>query len=1109
MSRRIPGFLFALTFALLFCAAGALAQSPPPAPLGNPLRTESPAASPATPPTGGPTSESGLPTGRSDFSPLPTVLKPLIAAIDPEAPAPFHVSALKLDGVVTGDAVVFTVDIDVQINRQDSAYYDVPLRLSQGRIFEKKYDGPGKEGPAPATEGDDGLHWRFSGAGAHHLRLKMSVPIKRTGGTNSVALSLPQLPSFFDAQFRLTIRGKRILVRTPKETSISETVVHPDRTEVQGSVRGTRLEVNWSESAVDVPAISRVNTLMTLRHEADRLTLLGEQTVQRERTSVGEIFVRMPTAGQLLELASPHVRMHEPAPARPGWRRVVLQDAAPDRIDLRWSFDMPFPTAGGRVTVDGLEVAEARVQEGGVHLADFGTHLAIPRMSESPLIRRVDVANTRSAVPIVNAFEFVKQPFGLVLDIQKVQPRFSVRPAHWLLIREDEIQMESIFQIEVENGALSDLTVAWADARTEGWRIDTTSPGLLDLTPAEAETAFASGALPIRLRTPASSKVEVRLRFRRANPMGKDLHWTLPRISGGRPLPGFITVSGDDNVLPNVTPDPQATEDPHGGALLAAPAEFADLPRTTWRLAPRSDGVFKAAVSLKEREVDIGTTIGVSRQAGRGILVRQVLRYHVRFGRLQKIQVELPPGLAAQIPQGAEGAALSARLAGAPLETSRQGNQIQFRLPTPRIGEFEVALEYALPVETDAIHSVTVKVPILPSPDAAYSSVRCMLPDGEGLSIVDEDSKWEPIPTAPESTVWFSSKNPAEIPLRVTGSLRQESQRYSIETAFHHVTYDGTGASVTYSEFAFRDPPARIALTIPVNAEQTIFEWNDRPILESEGTLRTDPSLPGRFLIELGMAPAASGGRLRMIYRQPPAGKWRGGRMTSLRSVELPQFPPNVWINQSICELDLTRDDHLLQSPSAFRPEFSWRRQGAIWTRQPLQRYLDARSRYVTVDSFQGVDLRTFGYAYSGTGPVEQFSFTAMNRTLIVLIGAGLSLVLGFLFWRFPWTRNAQTFLIVAFLFSFLSLWLLEPIQVLLQPALLGAVLAVLASWIDTRTRPPEWPELSLPLPIPPAPVAVTPASLRDSRSHPSTPAPAMAATAHYQPAASHHDLGP
>ncbi len=172
-----------------------------------------------------------------------------------------------------------------------------------------------------------------------------------------------------------------------------------------------------------------------------------------------------------------------------------------------------------------------------------------------------------------------------------------------------------------------------------------------------------------------------------------------------------------------------------------------------------------------------------------------------------------------------------------------------------------------------------------------------------------------------------------------------------------------------------------------------------------------------------------------MIYRQPPATKWRGGRMTSLPVRRAAAVPPNVWINQSICELDLTRDDHLLQSPGAFRPEFSWRRRGRVWTRQPLQRYLDARSRYVTVDSFQGVDLRTFGYAYSGTGPVERFSFTAMNRTLIVLVGAGLSLVLGFLFWRFPWTRNAQTFLIVAFLFSFLSLWLLEPIQVLLQPA--------------------------------------------------------------------------
>lgn len=1075
--------------------------------------------------------ETGVP--RSELPPTPPAPLPLGApaapatrvissAIDPEAPPPFHVSALKLDGQVSGDQVQFTVDIDVEINRTDDAYYDVPLRLSQAHLVEKSYTGPGKEGPAPSADGDDGLHWRFSGAGTHHLKLKLWVPIRRTGGTNSLVLSLPQLPPFFDAQFKVRIPGKRITVRVPKETLLGDSKSDAEATEVVGSVRGTRLEVTWNESSADVPAIGRVTTLMTLKRDADRLVLQGEQTIQRERTPAsGDIFVKMPSAGQLVELISPHVRMHEPATNRPGWRRVVLQETAPDRIDLRWLFDMPFPSAGGRITVDGLEVAEARVQEGGVQLADFGTHLAIPRLNESPLVlRRVDVSTTRSAVPIVNAFEFVKQPFALVLDIQKVQPKFSVRPAHWLLIRADEMLLESVFQIEVENGALSELPIAWPSARADGWRIDTTSPGLFDLTPAEAEAALSTGSIPIRLRAPTTGKFEVRLRFRRsAIQMGQEVTWTLPRIPAGRGLPSQLVVAGDDNVLPQVQPDPQATEEATSGTSLAPPAEFVDLPQTTYRLSPRAEGVFKARASLKKREVDVGATISVTRQAGRGLLVRQLMHYKVKFGRISAVRVQLPEQLASRIPVGAEQAAVAARLAttgtggSTPLVPVRDESRLDFALPSPRIGEFDVVIEYTYPLDADVSQTVDIDVPILLLAEGKFSSVRCVLPDGEGLSIVDRSMTWEPIPTAPESAIWFSATNPQTMPIRVTGSLRQESQRYSIETAFHNVRFDGSGASVTYSEYHLRTPPARIALTIPVGAEQASFEWNDRTLAESAGDLRTDPSLPGRYLIELRASDLVGEGRLRLIYREPPlSAAGSSWRLMTRRTVDLPQFPPNVWIASSVCEIDLPRDTHLLQSPAALLPEFHWARQGAIWARVGSSRYLDSRPQLVTTAEFHKIDLAPRGYAFSGMGPIERFSFTAMNRTLIVLIGAGLSLVLGFLFWRLPGTRNAQTFLIVAFTVSLLSLWFLEPIQVLLQPAILGGLLAVAASFLDTRSRTPEWHEPSqapvrIPPPTsPPPPSASAPAvpipGQRDSR-------PSVAAvgpTAIYQPLTSTHD---
>ena len=66
-----------------------------------------------------------------------------------------------------------------------------------------------------------------------------------------------------------------------------------------------------------------------------------------------------------------------------------------------------------------------------------------------------------------------------------------------------------------------------------------------------------------------------------------------------------------------------------------------------------------------------------------------------------------------------------------------------------------------------------------------------------------------------------------------------------------------------------------------------------------------------------------------------------------------------------------------------------------------------------------------------------------------------MTLAMGFLFWNLPATRNMLTLLLVAFGVSLLSLWFLEPIQLLLQPAILGIVLAVLASLVDLKSRRP------------------------------------------------------
>ena len=76
-----------------------------------------------------------------------------------------------------------------------------------------------------------------------------------------------------------------------------------------------------------------------------------------------------------------------------------------------------------------------------------------------------------------------------------------------------------------------------------------------------------------------------------------------------------------------------------------------------------------------------------------------------------------------------------------------------------------------------------------------------------------------------------------------------------------------------------------------------------------------------------------------------------------------------------------------------------------------------------------------------------------MGRSGIVLLGAGLALMLGVTLLKIPATRNILTLLVLGFLTALAGLWYPAPVEVLLQPALLGLTLACLAVLIDTLVK--------------------------------------------------------
>ena len=174
------------------------------------------------------------------------------------------------------------------------------------------------------------------------------------------------------------------------------------------------------------------------------------------------------------------------------------------------------------------------------------------------------------------------------------------------------------------------------------------------------------------------------------------------------------------------------------------------------------------------------------------------------------------------------------------------------------------------------------------------------------------------------------------------------------------------------------------------------------------------------------------------------------------RALELhsPRFD-GVWIDRTIWRVSLPSGQYLFTQPVGVVPEFSWRRNLLFWSRvsHPEFEQLPEWMRETAGGTEFETSAQSNAYVFSSFGPVEQLEFRSMSQSTIVLLGAGAALAVGFLLLKVPVTRNAMTLLIMMFAVSLISLWYSAPVKLLMQPALLGLILAVSAATIDRVAR--------------------------------------------------------
>ncbi|MFO1008177.1 MAG: hypothetical protein U0929_19620 [Planctomycetaceae bacterium] len=1043
--------------------------------------------------------------------------------IDDEGIPPFHLARLSLDGEVSNDRAIITAQIDVDVNSDGedeglTRYHDVPLRLTQAHILSKEYVGPGQEGPVVDRPVEDGIVWRFTGYGTHQLKLKMWVPIRQSPAGRQLVLSLPTMPPGFDAQVNLAIPGSPIVIRSNGDLSVLSNTHAENLNRVSADVRGPRLDMTWSEPPEVQNSFLESRTSVTLRRDGDRVIATAEQVLFPENVGVKEAEIKLPDGFELDELSGSLVKGHEAIPGRNGWRKISFRESSGERIDLNWVLSAPFPVEGGKLSIDGWVVSDARSQAGRIRLQDFPGYQMVPRLSQ--FVRRA----TPNSPQTLESFEFTKQPFQISWDVQRVASKFSARPHHLLFIGTSQMVLESRFRIQTDTGSIEQIDLGWNTGKDEGWRLDPASVSGDVVIPPLGDQLNQTGRLLVGWTTPKSGLIDLNLRFFRPMPSGvQSASVSLPRIRGARSLSADLLVAAEDQyevtltgakgaALQTSVSDPARLEG-------VAPALVSQIQRAV-TLDPDQDQI-ELSWNARARVVEADAEVELRRATDGRVHVQQTVRFQSRFGRLSSVRFQLPKSLLALIPAGAASSAIGVTIDGQSMKPQIHDSAIETSLSEPRLGEILVTLEYSLPVSTSTPNSTVV--PVLMSLDTKYSSIRVRIPEGETLRVPPTAEGWQPVPTSPDATVWVTS-SANQVPV-ILDADQTTSPRFSVDRAFYRTRFDSAGRveGVCELHWNWSGDVRGLPITLPPESEYLGAMYNGKSLDDTQVFI--DPRNPSQ--IQFRLPASQDGSRLAVAYRSTKPASFSN---RDLRTVPLPVLPKDVSVVRSTWELELPSGRHLFMSPAALTSENQWQRRGVLWSRTPTANYVADRNA-ATTETRQLLSLLQTSlpdasqvYAFSSIGPIESPRFQSMSRSLVVLVGAGMTLALGFLFWNLPIVRNIQAMLLLAFGVSILSLWFLEPIQLLLQSAVLGAVLALLATLIDVKSRRPvlrTYPSTVLPMPTslpgthtagqpgaapsspnsPPAePAAGRGSSVSRQRSHPMTP------TAIYQPG--HSEVG-
>ncbi len=1092
--------LMAIALSVLVVASTGFAQPPNNPPAGD-KASESPASKPPTTPA------KGLKAGMDDvFEVLgrdgQILLLPHWRTLEKfeqwmksqeannSQPAPaVSVSSVSFEGTAetNEDSITLNATLAISVNRDDGDVL-VPLGLHEATLLKKvEHVGPGE---VEFHKFDPELGYRcwLRGKGLHELKMTLAVRLRPQGTARRLMLRLPETPV---SSIKLIVPLPKVAAKGLERGNVKTKSLENGRTEIQAAgPPGSLLDLSW-QPVSDVSELKpelQALTFIAADLRAESFVLEATQQVRSIQGTFDKITVRLPAEFELLDVAGKDVKEFAPIAGSPARVLVTLTGPMSGPVELKWVLSAKVAADTARLpAIEGFEVEDARQQKGHVAVIAWeGVNLR-KRDGEDRFVDRDTLAALRDVPGFhppsngngnTTVYRFLKQPFRLVLDVQKIDPYFSAEQSHLVRLAtnpKNRAELETTLNVRVFRGSLLDLVLPWPGFKAEDWEaISNETPEVVEQITVE-ETPKGP-QLRVRLvdrKTRGDRDFEIRLTTQRKIPTdGSAFDLSLPYVEDSGQKASKIIVAPSSNLEVEWTPKDEDLARPTTPDEEVLDNLDSTRTVTAWRWE-RESPAFTAKAKVQQQSIHTESLSELTLEA-RSVTVKQRLSYEVAFEPLTQVRLMVPRAILDRVRFTLRDSSGQSKPLPPPVFTALEIDQTrQCRLPLdpPQVGKFEIHAEFEQERISDmSDETALAMIPVLQSSDEELSATRVQWKTGEKWTATLDDPAWKPELGTDKTSVWKANGAKNSIAIKVASASDSVLQDFTVHRALIR-TAVGEGRAHSQALLELDRDVREITLTLPAEIASQKFQvwWNGvevkvEPIGRPDSLGETEVRLRQPIALKT-VTRAAAEEKVKpkttlwwdYVSKQPTNFAW-----SNRHELVTPKFASTVWIAQTIWQVALPSDQHLLTTPRDYASQFHWQRSFLLWTRQPnfgydriervLQEAAANRNEGASLSSLSAGDSGSV-YPLSCFGPPQPLVFWTMSRSAVVGCGAGLALLMGFVLIRMPATRHVLTFLVVGFLMSLTALWFSEPVKVLLQPAILGAAMAVVAAIIDRVGR--------------------------------------------------------